>query len=60
MEEEQKLYPYERRTYSIEELQLMRAKASCREYNVFHDYNHVIYNLVCQLMDEKLERGEDG
>ena len=55
MEGEQKPYPYEREEYSIEELQLMKTKASCRGFNVFQDYNHVIYNLTCQLMEEKVK-----
>ena len=55
MEDEQKPYPYVREEYAIEELQLMKVKASCREFNVFQDYNHVIYNLTCQLMEEKLK-----
>ena len=59
MEGEQKPYPYERKTYSLEELQLMKTKASCREFNVFQDYNHVIYNLTCQLMEEKAKSEEN-
>jgi len=59
MEGEQKPYPYERRTYTLEELQLMKTKASCREYNVFQDYNHIIYNLTCQLMEEKIKNETD-
>lgn len=53
-----KPYPYTVEEQSLEELEVIKATSSCREYNVFHDYNYIIYNLASQLIKLK-EREED-
>ena len=48
--QEKKKYPYVLKDNTIEELEVIKSMSSCREFNVFHDYNYIIYNLVCRLM----------
>lgn len=50
---EQKPYPYEAEDFTMEELEKIKTTASLRGYNVFQDYNHIIYSLAVQLMKER-------
>lgn len=51
-ENEKKPYPYKAQKFTLEELQQIKLQASMREYNVFQDYNHVIFSLAAQLIGE--------
>ena len=53
--QEKKKYPYVLKDNTIQELELIKSMSSCREYNVFHDYNYIIYNLVSQLLKYRKE-----
>ena len=50
---EQKPYPYEAEEHTLESLEEIKNTASLRGYNVFQDYNHLIYSLATQLIKEK-------
>jgi|TARA_B100001094_G_C17792230_1_gene604919 hypothetical protein len=52
-ERKQKPYPYKAAEFTTEELEKMKSMASLREYNVFHDCNHIIYSLTVQLIKER-------
>lgn len=52
-ERKQKPYPYKAAEFTAEELEKMKSASSLREYNVFHDCNHIIYSLVVQLIKER-------
>ena len=60
MRKKQEPYPYKLKEYTLDELRDMKKKSSCRQYNIFHDYNYIIYNLVLQLIELKEEKGSEG
>lgn len=59
-ENEKKPYPYKAQEFTLEELELVKLRASLREYNVFQDYNHVIYSLAVQLIGELNKKDENS
>lgn len=50
---EQEPYPYVAREFTAAELEEIKSIASLRGYNVFQDYNYIIYSLAVQLMKER-------
>ena len=50
---EQEPYPYVAREFTAAELEEIKSIASLRGYNVFQDYNHIIYSLAVKLLEER-------
>ena len=50
---EQEPYPYVAKDFTAAELEEIKSVASLRGYNVFQDYNHIIYSLAVQLLKER-------
>ena len=56
---DQKPYPYEAEDFTMKELEKIKSTASLRGFNVFQDYNHIIYSLAVQLIEER-QNAEDS